>query len=31
MVALACLLTQGEPWLDTDGHVIDAHGGGMLE
>eukprot|EP01044_Picomonas_judraskeda_P012198 COSAG03_NODE_1729_length_3596_cov_3.943094_5_plen_108_part_00 len=22
---------QGEPWLDTAGHVIDAHGGGMLE
>lgn len=21
----------GEPWLDTEGHVIDAHGGGMLE
>ena len=20
----------GEPWLDTSGNVIDAHGGGML-
>lgn len=22
---------QGEPWLDSKGDVIDAHGGGMLE
>ena len=21
----------GEPWLDTSGNVIDAHGGGMLQ
>ena len=29
-LAADCAFTPGQPWLDTDGRPIDAHGGGIL-